>query len=142
MLKVAKGDSIKVHYTGRLDDGTVFDTSDGRDPLEFTVGAGMMIAGFDAGVVGMALGETKTIKIPADQAYGVYRDDMVAELGLDEVPVNFKLAKGMVLQLRSDDGATMMVTIKDLTDTHVTMDGNHSLAGKDLTFDIEIIAIN
>jgi len=142
MLKVAKGDNIKVHYTGRLDDNSVFDTSDGRDPLEFTVGAGMMIPGFDAGVVGMALGEKKTIKIPCEQAYGVYRDDMVAELGLDEVPVNFKLMKGMVLQLRSDDGATMMVSVKELTDTHVTMDGNHSLAGKDLTFDIEIIQIN
>lgn len=140
-MKVKNGDTVKVHYTGKLDDGSVFDSSDGKDPIEFEVGAGRMIEGFDKGVVDMEVGETKTIKIPCDKAYGQYREDMIAVLERDEVPVKFKLAKGMVLQFKAENNAPMMVTVKDLTDTHITLDGNHALAGKDLTFDIELVEI-
>lgn len=141
MQKVEKGNTVKVDYKGTLEDGSVFDSSEGREPIEFEVGSGKMIAGFDAGVVGMAVGEKKTINIPADEAYGQPREDMVAVLGRDEVPVDFKLVVGMVLQMRAEDGRAMTVTIKELTDEKVTLDGNHALAGKDLTFDIEIIEI-
>lgn len=140
-MKVKDGDTVKVHYTGKLDDGSQFDSSEGREPIEFKVGEGKMIKGFDEGVKGMEVGETKTIEIPSDKAYGPYREEMVAELGRDEVPVDFKLAEGMVLQMKPEQGPPMTVQVKELTDTKITLDGNHALAGKDLIFDVELVDI-
>ncbi|MFI4911491.1 MAG: peptidylprolyl isomerase [Sedimentisphaeraceae bacterium JB056] len=141
MQKAEKGNTVKVHYKGSLDDGSVFDSSEGRDPIEFQVGGGMMIPGFDAGVEGMEVGEKKTIKIPSAEAYGPYREEMIAVLDRDEVPVDFKLVVGMVLQMRSEQGGAMTVTVKELTDDKITLDGNHALAGKDLTFEIELVEV-
>jgi peptidylprolyl isomerase len=141
MKKAEKGNTVKVHYKGTLEDGSVFDSSEGREPIEFEVGAGKMIPGFDTGVEGMEPGEKKTVNIPADQAYGPYRDEMIAVLDRDEVPVDFELAEGMVLQMRSQDGRGMTVTVKELTDDKITLDGNHALAGKDLTFEIELVDV-
>lgn len=141
MAQAKAGDTVKVHYTGKLDDGTVFDSSAGRDPLEFTVGAGQMIAGFDAGVNGMNVGETKTVTIPSDDAYGQHRAEMVLTVGRDEMPPDMEVNPGDQLQMRHESGQVVVVTVTDVSDTNVTLDGNHPLAGKDLTFDIELVEV-
>jgi peptidylprolyl isomerase len=139
---VAKaGDTVKVHYTGTLADGTQFDSSAGRDPLEFTLGAGNVIAGFDEGVTGMKVGEKKTITIPAAEAYGEYRDDMVIQINRDKLPATITPMVGMQLQMTQNDGSVITVTIKEITDTMITLDANHELAGKDLTFELELVEI-
>jgi len=142
MQKAKKGDTVKVHYTGKLENGEVFDTSYEREPIEFELGAGRMLSGFETAAEGMAVGEKKNIEILAQDGYGLYREDMVVVLDRDEVPVKFKLVEGMVLQLRAEDGNAMTVTVKELTDEKITLDGNHSLAGKDLFFDMELVSIN
>ena len=142
MQKAKKGDTVKVHYTGKLENGEVFDTSYEREPIEFELGAGRMLSGFETAAEGMAVGEKKNIEISAQDGYGLYREDMVVVLDRDEVPVKFKLVEGMVLQLRAEDGNAMTVTVKELTDEKITLDGNHSLAGKDLFFDMELVSIN
>ncbi len=142
MQKAKKGDTVKVHYTGKLENGEVFDTSYEREPIEFELGAGRMLSGFETAAIGMAVGEKKNIEIAAKDGYGLYREDMLVVLDRDEVPVKFKLVEGMVLQLRAEDGNAMTVTVKELTDDKITLDGNHSLAGKDLFFDMELVSIN
>ena len=142
MQKAKKGDTVKVHYTGKLENGEVFDTSYEREPIEFELGAGRMLSGFENAAIGMAVGEKKNIEIAAKDGYGLYREDMLVVLDRDEVPVKFKLVEGMVLQLRAEDGNAMTVTVKELTDDKITLDGNHSLAGKDLFFDMELVSIN
>jgi len=141
MAQANAGDKVKVHYTGKLDDGTVFDSSTGRDPLEFTVGAEQMIKGFDAGVNGMSVGETKTVTIPSDEAYGPLRDEMVIVVGRDECPPEMDPTPGDRLQMRHESGQVVVVTVTEVTETNVTLDGNHPLAGKDLTFDIELVEV-
>lgn len=141
MAQAKAGDKVQVHYTGKLDDGTVFDSSAGRDPLEFTVGAGQMIAGFDAGVDGMAEGETKTIKIPSEDAYGAHRDEMVILVKREELPPDMEVTTGDQLQMRHESGQVIVVTVTEVSDASVTLDGNHPLAGKDLTFDIELVKL-
>ena len=141
MAQAKAGDKVKVHYTGKLDDGTVFDSSAGRDPLEFTVGAGQMIAGFDAGVNGMSEGETKTVKIPSEEAYGQHRDEMVLKVGRDELPPDMQVEAGDQLQMQHQNGQIVIVTVTEVTDQNVTLDGNHPLAGKDLTFDIQLVEV-
>jgi len=141
MTQAKSGDTVKVHYTGTLDDGTQFDSSQGRDPLEFTLGAGSVIPGFDTGVTGMSVGETKTIQIPSDQAYGPRQDQLTQEVPRSAIPADMELEQGMVLQARNPDGNTLNFTVLEFNDETVKVDGNHPLAGKDLTFALELVAI-
>jgi len=139
---VAKaGDTVKVHYTGTLADGKQFDSSVGKEPLEFTLGSSQVIAGFDKGVTGMKAGEKKTVTIPAAEAYGLYRDDLVFTIERSQLPTNITPAVGMRLQMLQQDGSNAVVTIKELTNATVTLDANHELAGKDLTFELELVEI-
>ena len=135
------GDIVEVHYTGTLENGTVFDTSAGREPLKFTLGAGQMIPGFEQAVLGMKIGETKTVTIPADEAYGPYRDDMVQVINREELTNIPNPEVGQQLYGSQPGGGTITGTITNVTDTTVTVDFNHRLAGKDLTFEIELVSI-
>lgn len=135
------GDTVKVHYTGRLTDSTVFDTSIGSDPLEFTLGQGQTIPGFEQAVIGMQVGETKTVTIPADQAYGPHREDMILEVSKDELPEELEPEVGMQLQMNQGDGGITIVTITEVSETAIRIDANHPLAGQDLTFNIELVDI-
>jgi len=135
------GDTVKVHYTGRLQDGTVFDTSVGSNPLEFTMGQGQLISGFEQAVIGMRVGESKTVTIPVDEAYGPRRDDMILEIERSELPADIDPEVGMQLQMNQGDSSIIAVTIIDVSETTIKIDTNHSLAGNDLIFDIELIEI-
>jgi len=141
MSQAKKGDSIKVHYTGKLDDGTVFDSSVGREPLDFTVGAGQLIAGFDEAVVGMAVGEKKSVRIEAEQAYGPHQPEMTLQAPRTELPADIQPELGMQLEASQEGGHSMVVTVVEVTDESVTFDANHPLAGKALTFDIEVVEL-
>jgi peptidylprolyl isomerase len=141
MAVVKKGDQIKVHYTGRLTDGTVFDSSDGRDPLAFEVGAGMMIPGFDKAVNGMKIGDKKTAEISADEAYGQKSEEMIFEVPRANLPEDMEVVVGMPLAMQQPDGTPVPVTVAELKGDIVVIDANHDLAGKDLVFDIEIVEI-
>jgi FKBP-type peptidyl-prolyl cis-trans isomerase 2 len=141
MTEAKQGDTVRVHYTGRLQDGTVFDSSQDREPLEFTIGENKVIPGFEQAVIGMDTGESKTAELEADQAYGQHSEQMVLEIDRDQVPEDVDLEIGGRLQLRRQDGGTAIVTVTNITDSNVTLDGNHPLAGKDLTFDIELVEI-
>jgi peptidylprolyl isomerase len=139
---VAKdGDTVKVHYSGTLEDGTVFDTSAGGEPLEFTIGEGMIIPGFEEAVIGMQVEDSKTVNIPADQAYGPHDDNLLIEVDRDELPEGLEPEVGQQLQSMGEDGSITMVTVTDVTDTTITVDANHPLAGEDLTFEIELVEI-
>jgi FKBP-type peptidyl-prolyl cis-trans isomerase 2 len=141
MKKAENGNTVKVHYTGKLDDGTVFDSSRDSDPLEFTVGSGQVIKGFDQAVSGMGEGEQKTVNIPAAEAYGPLRDEMVLTINRDQLPKNLELKEGLHLQLTQPNGSVFNVMVKNLTEESVTLDGNHPLAGRDLNFDIELMEV-
>lgn len=142
MSVIKKGDSVKVHYTGKLTTGEQFDSSAGREPLEFTVGAGQMIKGFDAGVEGMALGEKKTVNIPAAEAYGEWHEENVIDFPKENVPAEMQLEIGMPLMLRDNYGRPVEVKVHEITEAVVRLDANHMLAGKELVFDIEIVEVN
>ena len=141
MTQAQQGNIVRVHYTGRLDDGSVFDSSEGGEPLEFTIGQGQMIPGFEQGVVGMELGESRTVIIAANQAYGVYQPQGVIEVDRSEIPPTIQLEVGLQLQATGPDGRPAQLTVIELSEDKVKMDGNHPLAGKDLTFEIEVIGI-
>ncbi len=141
MALAKQGDTIKVHYTGKLEDDTVFDTSIKRDPLQFTIGEGKVIPGFEQAVVGMKPGESKTTKIPADKAYGPHRKEMVIVVERNQFPAHLKPKAGQQLQIRKKDGQATVVMVTDVSESSVTLDTNHPLAGKDLTFDIQLIEI-
>ena len=141
MSLVKDGDTVKIHYTGKLEDGTVFDSSDGRDPLELKVGAGHVISGFEKGVVGMEVGGTKTITIPADDAYGERRDDLTVNVKKTEFPENITPEIGQQLQLKQPDGNMVNVMVTDVQEELVTLDANHPLAGKTLVFDVEVVEV-
>jgi FKBP-type peptidyl-prolyl cis-trans isomerase 2 len=141
MQEAKNGNQVKVHYHGRLDDGTTFDSSEGRSPLQFEVGAGQVIKGFDDGVLGMKEGDKKTIHIPVEQAYGEKSPDMIIEFPRDQFPPDMKPEIGMQLNLRGQDGRNFPVVISDVKDDVVVLDGNHPLAGRDLIFDIEMVEI-
>lgn len=142
MSKAKNNDKVKVHYTGTLADGTVFDSSREREPLEFTVGGGEMIKGFDSAVVGMAVGESKTFTIPADDAYGQRRDEMVFQVNRSQLPQGMEPEVGQHLQTQAEGGHPVILEIVEIDTESVTLDGNHPLAGKDLNFDIEVIEIS
>lgn len=141
-MQVKNGDTIKIHYKGRLADGTVFDSSEGREPLEFTVGGGMVIPGFDAGVKDMSVGDKKTINIPAAQAYGEKEEHLIVEFPKDQFPPDLNPEVGMQLSMSSNTGQVIPVVITDVKETSVMLDANHQLAGKDLIFDLELMEIN
>lgn len=141
MQQVQSGDTVRVHYHGRLTDGTTFDSSEGRDPLEFEVGSGMVIAGFDNGVIGMIIGDKRTLSIAVDDAYGPKNPEMVIEFPREQVPEGMPLEKGMRLNLNNSEGQVVPVVITDVLDETILLDANHPLAGEDLVFDIELIEI-
>jgi peptidylprolyl isomerase len=136
-----KGDKVKVHYTGTLKDGTVFDSSQGRDPLAFTVGAGQMIEGFDKAVVGMKLGETKTVTIPAAQAYGEKDPNLLITVDKKNLPPTLTPKVGDTLRMSTSSGGNVNVKVVKLADSSITVDANHELAGQDLTFKITMTEI-
>lgn len=141
MSTAKTGDTVHVHYTGRLDDGSVFDASEGRDPLAFTLGGGQVIAGFDDAVSGMAVGDAKTVRIPAEEAYGARRDDLRIEVPRDQLPDGLEVEVGMQLQLRREDGGAMPVTVAETGEASIVLDANHPLAGEALTFELRLVAI-
>ncbi len=142
MSTAKKGDKVKVHYTGKLTDGTVFDSSLEREPIEFEIGAGQMIAGFDKAVDGMAIGDKKVAEIPSTEAYGDKRDDMMVPVPNDKVPADIKPEVGMQLSMQQPDGQALPVVIAEVNDENIVLDANHPLAGKDLNFEIELVEIN
>ena len=141
MQQVKNGDKVRVHYHGKLTNGETFDSSEGRAPLEFVVGAGMMIKGFDAAVVGMTQGEKKTVNIPAGEAYGEYEEDLLMEFPRDQFPKDMKPEVGMQLTMTNGSGQHIPVTIAAVKDDVVILDRNHFLAGKELVFDITLTEI-
>jgi len=142
VAQAKNGDSVRIHYTGRLDDGTVFDSSREREPLNFTVGGGQVIPGFDAAVRGMEVGETKTAKIPAAEAYGEAREDLFIPVSRSQLPPGLEPTAGQALQMSTPDGQQVRVVIDRVEEDSVILDANHPLAGKDLTFDLELVAID
>ena len=141
MQQVKQGDKVKVHYHGKLTDGTTFDSSEGREPLEFEVGAGAVIPGFDNGVKGMAIGDKKTVNIPANEAYGPKVDELVMDFPKERFPEDMVPEIGMQLMMNNGSGQQFPVTIVGVKDETITLDANHQLAGKDLVFDIELVDI-
>jgi peptidylprolyl isomerase len=141
MTQAQNGNRVKVHYTGKLDDGSVFDSSEGREPLEFTVGEGQVIPGFEQGVVGMEPGDSKTLNIPSDEAYGPRRPEGVFEIERSEIPPTIPLQEGMRLQA-NQGGRTVELMVVEIDESKVTLDGNHPLAGRDLTFDIQLVEVS
>lgn len=142
MVQANNGDTVKVHYVGRLEDGTVFDSSYDREPLEFTIGQRQLIPGFEQGVIGMEPGESKTITISAEQAYGPYRPEKVIDVDRRQLPEGLEPEVGMRLRGIEPSGRVIDFTIVGVTDSEVTLDGNHPLAGKNLSFDIELLEIS
>lgn len=142
MAPVKSGDTAKVHYTGTLDDGTVFDSSREREPLEFQVGSGQLIAGFDEAVVGMSLGETRAINIPAEKAYGPHREELVIAVDRRQFPQGINPEVGQQLQTEDNQGHPLIVTVTAIDGDQVTLDANHPLAGKNLNFEIELVEKN
>jgi peptidylprolyl isomerase len=142
MVQVKSGDTIKVHYTGKLDDGTVFDSSHERSPLEFTIGDERIIPGFEEALTGMKLNESKTVHIPSDKAYGPYYNELCMEVEKTQFPPHVNPELGQQLQIPRSDGQTVMFVVTHITEKTITLDANHPLAGKDLTFDLQVVEIN
>lgn len=141
MSQAKQGDTVKVHYKGSLEDGTIFDTSQDRDPLEFTIGEGEVIQGFEKAVVGMEPGQSKVVTLDSEEAYGPRRSELLVEVDRDRFPSEMEVEVGSQVQVRQQDGSPRVATIARVGDESVTLDVNHPLAGKDLTFDIELVEI-
>ena len=142
MTQVKEGDTVRIHYTGTLADGETFDSSQGRDPLEFTVGSGQIIPGLEAALPGMAVGEKKTVEVPAADAYGTADPDAKQSVPRADIPEDIPLDIGTRLQVQTPQGQVMPVTVAEVTDSEVILDANHPLAGQDLTFAIELVEID
>lgn len=140
-MPVASGNTIKIHYHGRLNDGTVFDSSNGRPPLEFTVGTGSVIKGFDDGVKGMSVGEKKTIEIPFPEAYGPEDPSMIIEFPKQQLPEDLHPEIGMQLNMNNASGEQFPVVVTEVNEDSIILNANHPLAGKDLIFDLELVEI-
>ena len=141
MSQVKQNDTVRVHYTGKLTDGQVFDSSLEREPIEFTMGQGQLIPGFEKGLLDMKVNEKKTIEIPSEEAYGEPRQELIQEVDKSQLPDEIKPEPGMGLVSKSPDGREMNLVVKEVKDDSIVVDGNHPLAGKDLVFDLEVIEI-
>ena len=141
MSQVKQNDRVKVHYTGKLSNGEVFDTSLERDPMEFQVGKGQLIPGFENGVIDMKVNEKKTIVVPSDEAYGEARPELVQEVPNDRLPPEIKPEVGMGLVSTTPEGQEIQLVVKEVKDEAIVVDGNHPLAGQDLTFEVEVVSI-
>ncbi len=141
MTQVKSGDTVRIHYTGTLSDGSTFDSSQGRDPLEFTVGSGQIIPGLESAVPGMEVDDKKKVEVAADEAYGQPNPQAMQAVPRGDIPTDIPIAIGTQLQVQTPSGRVMPVTVTKVTDDEVTLDANHPLAGKDLTFDIELVGI-
>ena len=139
--KAKEGDLVKVHYTGKLKDERIFDSSKDGEPLEVTLGSGQVIPGFERAVVGMSVGDSKTFEIAAAEAYGSYRDELVVEIDKERIPEDLTVKVGQQLVLRQAEGPTIRVMVTDMSDQSVTLDANHPLAGEDLMFEVKLIEI-
>ncbi|RLJ98934.1 FKBP-type peptidyl-prolyl cis-trans isomerase [Ruegeria conchae] len=142
MTAIKDGDTVRIHYTGTLLDGKVFDSSEGRDPLEFAVGSGQIIPGLDAALPGMEIGEKKRVEIDCVEAYGPINPGMRQQIPREGIPDDIPLESGTQLQMQTPDGQALPVTVVEVDEATVTLDANHPLAGQDLVFDIEIVSIN
>ena len=141
MQQAKRGDTVSVHYKGTLDDGTVFDSSEDGEPISFTIGGGQVIPGFETAVEGMSVGDAKTEKIESENAYGPRRDELVFRVGRDQLPDGEEVEVGDVLRLGFPDGTSAAVQVAGIDDASLTLDANHPLAGKDLTFELRLISI-
>ncbi len=139
MSEAKRGDNVKVHYTGKLADGTVFDSSDGGEPLAFAVGSGQVIQGFDEAIIGMKVGDSKDVVIPVEKAYGERNDEMVIQAPIDQVPPDLNPEVGMRLEMGGANGETLRVVVVEVAETHVTLDANPPLAGKELHFALDLV---
>jgi peptidylprolyl isomerase len=142
MTEAKSGDTVRLHYKGTLDDGSVFDSSEGRDPLEFTVGSGQIIPGLDQAIPGMKVGDEKTVRIEADNAYGAHNPGARQAVPRTNIPANIPLEVGLQLQAQTENGQMMTVTVVEISENEVVLDANHPLAGQALTFEIQLTAIN
>lgn len=142
MTAIKQGDTVRIHYTGTLLDGNVFDSSEGRDPLEFAVGSGQIIPGLDSAIPGMEVGEKKRVEIPCTEAYGPISPAMRQDIPREGIPDDIPLEPGTQLQMQTPDGQALPVTVVEANEATVTLDANHPLAGQDLIFDIEIVSVN
>lgn len=142
MSNIKNGDTVKVHYKGTLKDGSVFDSSEGRDPLEFTMGMGQLIPGFEKAVTGLEVGDRTVVDIPSAEAYGDSREDLIAKIPRKDLPPSIEPEVGMQLQMNQQNGQPIPVRVTSVNDTDITIDANHALAGKDLTFEIEVVEIS
>ncbi len=141
MAQAKPGNTVKVHYTGKLEDGTVFDSSEGEEPLEFTLGKQEVIEGFEKAVEGMEVEESKTIQVPSGEAYGPYREDMIVAVDRRQFPEHITPEVGLNLQIQQPGGPPFPVTVIATDENEVTLDGNHPLAGKDLVFDLRLVEV-
>lgn len=141
MDQAKAGDTVRVHYTGKLDDGTTFDSSAGREPMEFAVGSGKVIPGFDKATEGMRVGENKSVRIPAEDAYGVHKEYLIQEVPKSALPDDLDPSVGMPLQAQQPDGQVIKLVVTAVAEDSITVDGNHPLAGQTLNFDIELVEI-
>ncbi|MDR3630986.1 MAG: peptidylprolyl isomerase [Desulfocapsaceae bacterium] len=141
MAAAKKGDTVKIHYTGTLADGTTFDSSAGHDPLSFQIGGEQVIAGFEEAVLGMSVGESKTVTIPAEKAYGAYDEALIIKAPREHIPPDLDPQVGQRLQMGGPGGELVQVVVTEIGPSHVSLDANPPLAGKDLTFQIELVAI-
>ncbi len=142
MNQAQAGNTVKVHYTGTLDDGTIFDSSVEREPLEFTIGEGQLIKDFEAAIIGMAVGEKKGIHIDSVNAYGEFHDNLVLTVERSQLPPDMEPELGMQLQTTLQEGQVVILVVKEIQDDTVVLDANHPLAGEDLNFELELIEIN
>lgn len=141
MTMAKSGDTVKIHYKGTLEDGSVFDSSEGREPLEFTLGSGQVIPGFDEAVSGMNVGDKIHVTIPVDKAYGPRNEEMVIEVPKEHVPADIEPEVGQKMQMGGANGEMLVVTVIEVGEKHITLDANPPLAGKDLNFDIELVEV-